>query len=59
MADEIKNPSNRVDCSADGTFHALWHGQVVYQNGRVKRFKTEDEAWEFLARCDVEGKIIH
>lgn len=59
MVDVIKNPSNRVDRSTDGTFNAFWHGRMVYQNGRVKRFKTEDEAWEFLARCDVEGRIIH
>lgn len=59
MTDETRNPSNRVDRSADGTFYASWRGREVYQNGRVKRFKTEDEAWEFLALCDVEGKIIH
>jgi len=59
MADESKNPNNRVDRSADGTFLAFWQGQVVYRNGRVMHFKTEDEAWQFLARCDVEGKIIH
>jgi len=59
MPDEIKNPSNSVDRSSDDTFLAFWHGRVVYQNGRVKRFKSEDEAWEFLARCDTEGKIIH
>ena len=59
MGDEIKNRKNRVDHSADGTFHAFWNGQVVYQNGRVKRFKTEDDAWEFLSQCDLEGKIIH
>ncbi|MFZ3336543.1 MAG: hypothetical protein WA889_05335 [Xanthobacteraceae bacterium] len=58
MADHTKNLNNRVDRSAD-TFLAFWHGQVVYQNGRVKRFKTEDDAWEFLSRCDVEGKILH
>ena len=32
---------------------------MVYQNGRVKRFKTESEAWVYLARCDEAGKIIH
>jgi hypothetical protein len=58
MTDGIKNPNNRVDPSANG-FHAFWHGQVVFENGRVKRFKTEREAWEFLARCDSVGKIIH
>jgi hypothetical protein len=25
----------------------------------VKRFETESEAWEFLAHCDLAGKIIH
>lgn len=59
MIDDIKNPSNRVDRAADGTFHALWHGRMIYQNGRVRRFKTQDDAWEFLARCDLEDKIIH
>jgi len=58
MADTIKNPSNRVDPSANG-FHAFWHGWIVFENGRVKRFETEREAWEFLARCDLAGKIIH
>lgn len=59
MAGQIKSLSNRVDRSADGTFIAFRQRQVVCQNGRVKRFKAEDEAWKFLARCDLEGKIIH
>ena len=59
MADEIKNPSNNVDRSANGTFLAFWRGQMVYEKGRVKRFETESEAWEFLSRCDAAGKIIH
>lgn len=59
MTDEIKNHRNKVDRSADGVFHAFWHGRVVFENGRVKRFKTEREAWEFLARCDLVGKIVH
>ena len=59
MTDEIKNPSNRVDASHDGKFHAFWHEQMVYEYGRVKRFETKSEAWEFLARCDLAGKIIH
>jgi hypothetical protein len=25
----------------------------------VKRFEAESEAWKFLARCDLAGKIIH
>ena len=59
MTDEIKNPSNRVDASTGGKFHAFWRGRVVFENGRVKLFETESEAWEFLARCDAAGKIIH
>ena len=59
MTDEIKNPNNRVDPSHDGKFHAFWHERVVYENGRVKRFETEREAWEFLARCNLARKIIH
>jgi pyoverdine/dityrosine biosynthesis protein Dit1 len=56
---ELKTDDNRVDATIDGKFHAFWHGQVVFENGRVKRFETEREAWGFLARCDVVGKIIH
>lgn len=59
MTDENKNQSNRVDRSANGAFHAFWHGQMAYENGRVKRFETEREAWEYLGRCDAAGKIIH
>ena len=59
MNDETKNPSNRVDASTSGKFNAFWRGRVVVGNGRVKRFETENEAWEFLARCDAAGKTIH
>jgi hypothetical protein len=59
MTDEIKNPSNRVDSSANGKFHAFWRGRMVFENGRVKRFESESEAWEYLARCDLTGKILH
>lgn len=59
MADETKDPNNRVDASHDGKFHAFWRGRVVFENGRVKRFESERDAWEFLARCDAAGKIIH
>jgi hypothetical protein len=50
---------SRVDQSANGGFIAFWRGQVVYENGRVKKFETERDAWEYLTRCDVAGKIIH
>ena len=59
MPDEIKNPRNRVEPSTNGGFIAFWSGQVVYENGRVKRFETEHNAWEYLTRCDIAGKIIH
>ena len=58
MTDESKDQSNGVDCSANGAYHAFWRGRV-YENGRVKRFKTESEAWAYLVRCDEAGKIIH
>lgn len=59
MIDETNSPNNRVDPTADERFHAFWHGRVVFENGRVKQFETECEAWEFLVRCDAAGRIIH
>jgi len=58
MTEEIKNPSNRVDRSANGRFHAFWRGQVVYDNGRVREFETERDASSYLGRCDTAGKVI-
>ena len=59
MIDETDSKSNRVDRSANGTYRAFWHGQIAYENGRVKRFETERDAWEFLGCCDLAGKITH
>ena len=59
MAYDDKTQTNRVDHSASGAFSAFWHGQIAYENGRVKRFDSEVAAWEFLARCDAAGKIVH
>ena len=59
MTDEIERPNNRVDRSANGGFIAFWRGQVVYENGRVKKFETEPDARQYLTRCDAAGKIIH
>ncbi len=58
MTDELKNPT-RVDQSVDGRFIAFWRGRVVFENGRVKKFVTEHDAWEYLERCNKVGRIIH
>ena len=50
---------HKVEKMGDGRFMAYWNGRVVYQNGRIKRFETVDEALAFLKRCDAAGKIIH
>ncbi|MCX7306604.1 MAG: hypothetical protein NTZ72_01045 [Afipia sp.] len=59
MADETKDPKNRVDRSFDGKYFAYWRGRVVYEHkkGRVKRFDKESDAWEYLALCDALGKL--
>ena len=59
MTDETENQNTRVDHSASGGVIAFWHGRVVYKNGRVKKFETERDAREYLARCDTAGNIIH
>jgi len=58
MSVEIKNAGNRVEHSASGAYIAVWLGREVYENGRLKKFETERDAWEYLARCDTAGKII-
>ena len=50
---------HKVEKTADARFMACWNGRVVYENGRIKRFATSDDALVFLARCDAAGKIIH
>ena len=59
MSKEIKNISNRVERSYEGKCYAFWRGRIVYehQKTRVRRFETEREAWEYLALCDVLGKL--
>ncbi len=59
MTDDVTTQRHRVDRSANGTFLAFWCGHVVYENGHVKRFGTEYEAWDYLGRCDAADKIIH
>jgi hypothetical protein len=48
-----------VEKMMDGRFMAHWNGRVVYENGRIKRFATSEEALAFLNRCDAAGRIIH
>jgi hypothetical protein len=59
MTSEFKNWRNRVERSTSGGFNAIWRGQDVYENGRVKKFETEDDARAYLDRCDTAGRIIH
>jgi len=42
---KIKTDDNKVDATLGGKFHAFWHGQVVFENGRVKRVDAESKAW--------------
>jgi hypothetical protein len=50
---------NRIELMVRGGFMVFWRGQVVYENGRIKRFLDENIARVFLERCDRVGKIIH
>ena len=59
MTGDFNNSRNRVERSARGGFNAIWRGQVVYENGRVKKFESEHDARAYLARCDAAGRIIH
>jgi hypothetical protein len=59
MTDEIKNTNSRVERSPHGGFVALWRGQMVYENGRVKKFEAEQDARAYLDRCDAAGRIVH
>jgi hypothetical protein len=70
LTDELPKPTiklnvanisaeHKVEKAADGRFMASWNGRVVYENGRIKRFVTSEEALAFLKRCDAAGRIIH
>jgi hypothetical protein len=52
MTEETENSNTRVERSPSGGFFALWRGQVVYENGRVKKFEAEKDARGYLDRCD-------
>jgi hypothetical protein len=59
MNDKIKDTNSRVERSPSGGFVALWRGQVVYENGRVKKFEAENDARAHIDRCEAAGKIVH
>jgi hypothetical protein len=61
MPEEIKNTRNRVECLFDGSYCAFWRGSIVYEHQKtgIRRFEIEPDAWEYLARCDLAGKIIY
>jgi hypothetical protein len=59
MTKENGEGRNLVERSASGGFNAIWRGQVVYENGRVKKFEKEGDARTYLDRCDTAGRIIH
>jgi hypothetical protein len=50
---------HRIELSPSGGFIAFWRNQAIYQNGRMRKFATEEAARAFLARCDRAGKIVH
>ena len=56
-AKKYESPRSVVDCLYDGTFYVRWRNNVVYERENIKRFETEREAQEFLARCDLLGDL--
>jgi hypothetical protein len=55
---DLKNPLNQVHRAADGRYHILWRGALVNapDGGRMLTFATEDEAREYLARCEAADR---
>ena len=49
---------NKVVLSVDGTYLAHWCGRIVFEteSRKIRRFKTERDAREYLALCDALGK---
>lgn len=49
---------NNVVLSFDGTYIAYWRGRVVFDMAglKIKRFKSERDARDYLALCDALGK---
>jgi hypothetical protein len=60
MASEDRTQSNRVDRSVNGAFCAFWHGQMAYENGRVKRFdRTAGLGISRLLRCGWQNHSLN
>ncbi len=58
IAATSQSPSNNVVQSFDGQYLAYWRGRVVFDTIglRIKRFKCERDAREYIALCDALGK---
>ena len=54
-----KETPHKVEKMGDGRFMAYWNGRLAYENGRIKRFNTSEDALAFLKACDAAGRIIH
>jgi hypothetical protein len=52
-------PDNNVVPSFDGKYLAYWRGRVVFDTAglRIKRFKSERDARDYLALCDALGRL--
>lgn len=58
MAGWIKSPKNQLGRTANDKFIAYWRGQAVSRAGVIRHFDTEQEAREYLARCDAAERIV-
>ena len=49
---------NKVVLSVDGNYLAYWRGRIVFEteSRKIRRFKSERDAREYLALCDALGK---
>ena len=52
-----KGSGNQIEKSASGDFIGIWRGRTVYENGRVKRFQTEDFVAKVLLHSGVWRRI--
>jgi hypothetical protein len=52
MNDETWNA--KIRRAPNGKVYAVWHGRVICDtDGGLRYFDTEDDAREFLERCDL------